>query len=502
MGRVLECRRNQEASLTSEASAAVLVPDVATMPLGMSWNAAGLIYSDGGRIWHVPPGGQPTAVTTLEGNERGHILPSWLPDGKAFFYTVRRRVTTWGNEQTVIQTLRTGQRQDLLTDGLDVRYAAGALLFMRRGTLFAVAFDVSRRQVRGEPVAVLSRVSQAVRGLNSVSFTGAGQFAVSPDGSLAYVQGAIPPFSQSRVVTVDLKGHITPAPLPSGPYRGFLRLSPDGGQLVTLVDGLAEVSLLTIDLHRGAQNTLTRQDEFWWPVWMRDSRRIVALRHSDAGQDVVIQSADGSRPPEHIVDGPFDPASASPDGRYVLGRKNADVWVLDRSGPQPRLRPLVESPLDERCPVFSPDGRWFAYGSVDGDHSEIYVQAFPGPGERAQVSVDRGSNVAWNPNGRELFFVRRAGEAAGDGNGVRLQMLAARVENGVPTGSPRVLFEYRREESPGFSCSPLNCFDVAPDGKSFYVLQPPPLTPAAPVKQVHFVTNWMREVNARLRPAR
>jgi hypothetical protein len=120
------------------------------------------------------------------------------------------------------------------------------------------------------------------------------------------------------------------------------------------------------------------------------------------------------------------------------------------------------------------------------------------------VSVNRGSNVAWNPNGRELFFVRRADTvgAQSGSEGRPMQMLAARVENGIPVGSPRVLFEFRLEDLPGLACFPLRCFDVAPDGKSFYVLQPPPMSPAAPVQHVHLVTNWMREVNARLRPAR
>ena len=482
----------------------VVVPDVELMPAGMSWHAAGLLYSDRGQIWRVPASGPPVAATVLQGTERGHVLPAWLPDGKAFLYTVRRRSWTWGNDQTVVQTLATGRRRILLENGVDARYASGSLLFMRMGTVFAAPFDLSRLELSAEPQAVLSGVSQALRGLNTTLNTGAGQFAVSSDGSLAYLPGDLLPFDQSRVVTVDLQGRVTPVPVPAGTYSGYLRLSPDGQRLLGVGVSLSETSPVVIDRNRATLTTLTRRDEFWWPIWTPDSNSVVSGRISEQGRAVVIQPADGRAPPEPIADSGFAPASVSPDGRYILGLKNGDVWVLDRTGREPRLRPVLESSLEERSPVFSPDGRWFAYVVVESDPGQVYVQPFPDAGPRRQVSVDRGSNVAWNPNGRELFFVRlinvvaaQAGREPG-----RMQMLAARIDNGIPIGAPRVLFEFAQTDLPNFSCVPLRCYDVTPDGKGFLLVQAPPLTPAAPARTVTLVLNWLGEVNARFRTAR
>jgi serine/threonine-protein kinase len=493
----------RKVSLTGGASG-VLVPNVKLMPAGMSWNAAGLLYSDRGQIWHLPPSGQPIPVLTSEGREYRYSLPSWLPDGRAFLYTARRREWTWGNDQTMVHTLSTGQRRVVLRDGVDARYVSGSLIFLRLGTAFAAPFDLSRLELRGEPLAVLTGVSQALRGMNTSLDTGAGQFAVSPDGSLAYVQGGLLPADQSRIVMVDLQGRVTPLSVPPGTYTGSLRLSPDGRQLLTLSAGLSEVSPLVIDLSRGALTTLAQLNEHWWPTWTADSKSVVSLRISDDDRAVVIQSADGRGPPERIADGAFVPASSSPDNRYILGIKNQDVWVFDRRGPEPRLRPVVESPLEERWPVFSPDGRWLAYGIVESDHGQIYVRGFPGAGPRAQISVDRGSNVAWNPNGRELFFVRtvNTAEALAGREQLRLQMLAAHIEDGVPIGVPRVLFEFAQADLPNFSCLPLRCFDVAPNGRGFYLVQAPRLAAPARAGHVHLVLNWMREVHARFRQAR
>lgn len=38
--------------------------------------------------------------------------------------------------------------------------------------------------------------------------------------------------------------------------------------------------------------------------------------------------------------------------------------------------------------VFSPDGRWLAYGSDASGRDEVYVRPYPGPGPARQVSVE------------------------------------------------------------------------------------------------------------------
>ena len=67
--------------------------------------------------------------------------------------------------------------------------------------------------------------------------------------------------------------------------------------------------------------------------------------------------------------------------------------------------PFVQTPFDESQAVFSPDGRWVAYQSNEGGPMEIYVQPFPGPGGKRQISNVGGGSPRWRRDGRELFYL-------------------------------------------------------------------------------------------------
>ena len=54
--------------------------------------------------------------------------------------------------------------------------------------------------------------------------------------------------------------------------------------------------------------------------------------------------------------------------------------------------------------IFSPNGKWIAYRSGDGPTGEVFVQPFPGPGGRWQISSGSGMFPQWSPDGRRLFF--------------------------------------------------------------------------------------------------
>jgi hypothetical protein len=77
----------------------------------------------------------------------------------------------------------------------------------------------------------------------------------------------------------------------------------------------------------------------------------------------------------------------------------------------------------------SPDGRWLAYASDDTGQSELYVQPFPRPGPKVQVSHRGATTAWWKKDGTQILFL-----------GTDLRTLwRADVERGTPfrAGAPR-----------------------------------------------------------------
>ena len=69
-----------------------------------------------------------------------------------------------------------------------------------------------------------------------------------------------------------------------------------------------------------------------------------------------------------------------------------------------KAQPFLQTPFNEGGADFSPDGHWLAYVSDESGRHEIYVQPYPGPGGKWQISTEGGTEPVWNRNGRELFF--------------------------------------------------------------------------------------------------
>src|SRR5260370_27961240 len=53
-----------------------------------------------------------------------------------------------------------------------------------------------------------------------------------------------------------------------------------------------------------------------------------------------------------------------------------------------------------------PDGRWLAYFSIEsGSVGEVYVQSFPNPSARWQISTAGGHSPRWRRDGKEIFYL-------------------------------------------------------------------------------------------------
>src|SRR5207245_9429154 len=123
----------------------------------------------------------------------------------------------------------------------------------------------------------------------------------------------------------------------------------------------------------------------------------------------------------------------STDGRFIVYSSwsadtngIADLWVLPLSGDR-KPYPFLRTPFHKTQAQVSPNGRWLAYTSYESGKDEVYVESFPLPGNKRQISTDGGVMPRWRRDGTELFYL------AGD---QYLMALPVKGETVLETGRP------------------------------------------------------------------
>jgi eukaryotic-like serine/threonine-protein kinase len=479
----------------------VAICDVSSGVLfGTSWGSGDrIVYANAQGVWMVSAaGGSPTLITKTDPDksEAGQILPHVLPGGKAMLYTVVASDTDWEHTSVVVQSLETSERRTLIQGGADARYvSSGHLLYMKTGTLTAVPFDAERLVLRGTPVAMLDNVMQATGAYNLDDETRAGQFAVSTSGTLAYLAGGVFSAQQNELAWVDRKGASTVLPISSGGYFAP-RVSPDGKRVAyTAARGRSNgLDIWVYDIERQNSTRLTFQGTNVWPVWAPDGKSLVFSTLISRIPNLARIRADGSGAPERLMTSQHSqtPAAWSPSGDELAFLEDHEgvnqIWVLSMGG-NARAKPFLQTPYSLTYPAFSPDGRWIAYVSPESGSPEVYVQPYPGPGEKIRISTSGGLAPIWARGQRELFYVRPSGYPT-----IEMMMVESDTTHGFRSSRPRLLFDGQY----GFTF-PMGSYDIVPDGQRFIVIKIG--TPEPPVTQLHLILNWTDELK-RLAPAK
>jgi serine/threonine-protein kinase len=472
---------------------------------GASWGPKNTIVFAGqrGGLFQVSAaGGTPRAITTLDttNGEVSHRLPHVLPGGNAVIFTVTHHfLPRWGDAELAVVSMATGERKGL-GHGADARYMpSGYLVFMQAGTLVAAPFDLARLAMTGGAVSAVSDVMQAGRTTTGGIDTGAGQFAVSSSGTLAYVSGGLSADAERNLVWVDRRGASRPIALPLGPYFAPM-LSPNGQRILLWTQG-DDRNVWIDDIERGALTRVTSEGRNSRAIWTPDGSR-VAFAGTTAGSDNLWwKAADRSGAADRLTSSPNIqmPGSFSPDGKTLAFLELSpttgyDVWTLSLGG-DPRPHPIVQTQFNETYAEFSPDGHWLAYVSDESGRDEVYVQPYPGPGPRTRISSDGGSQPAWARKGHELFYTDYISTEAGGGQ-LSFKMMAVPV-NLTPTLSVGL----QRELFKGFfvGSAITRGYDVTADGQRFLMAQTRERPPTR-VTQIALIQNWSEELLTRVPP--
>jgi serine/threonine-protein kinase len=226
--------------------------------MGGSWGEDGTIVAalnlSGGLSRFPADGGAPAPLTELD-REHGEVTHRWpqiLPGGKTVLFTANKSGYS-GFDDASIEVMYLGDRhkKTLMRGSTYGRYLpSGHLLYVNRGTLFAVPFDLGALEVRGAPTAVLNQVAYS-------SINGDASFEGSQTGTLVYESGG----ARGGSVTVQWleSDGKTRALLPKPGDYGRPSLSPHGRRLAIEVREGSDQDIWVYDLGRDTITPITRR---------------------------------------------------------------------------------------------------------------------------------------------------------------------------------------------------------------------------------------------------
>lgn len=430
-------------------------------PIQAWWTPGDLIYfseAAGRRISRVPAdgGAGPTRITDGTALRQGFhdgFFSDVLPDGRTFLATRYPRSISAEFGEIVAVSTDTDEARPLIRFGYGAQFVPPRyVVFGRGGSLLAVRFDPERLEVEAEEVVL-------ARGVSMNSLWNQVYAAVTSHGLVAYVGGG--DLGVGRLGWVRRDGIVESLDAPPRIY-GTLDIDPNGRRLAVTVADVTDY-IWVYDFERREGRRLAGTPSYSLPLLNPDGRTI-ALTSFDGQtfKGVVQRLEEGTEPTDVLPEPGGTPESWSGDGLTLSFSRGGRIGFVSPG------QGTTTTSIEGIWSSLSPDGRWFAYTSVN--QQEVWVASYPDATIRRRIS-DNGKETVWCGCG-DLFY--RWGS----------RWFSTRVStNGhVRWDPPRQAFETDFVDTPGVS------YDVSPDGRRLLVVKP--VEPAVQTKIHLVVTNW------------
>jgi len=286
-------------------------------------NGGGISWGPDGYIVFTLTGTQNAVLMRVHenGGKAAPLLPApldadtrWpfvIDGGRAVIFSSALAGQNFDQGSIQLFDLETKETKVLLTgSGASAQITAdGHLIFARAGSLMAAPFDAKRREVRGQPVSV-------VNGIAYDAASGAGQWSVADNGTLAFILGSV---ANRRLMWVGAGGQSVAAHPTTGDYYDP-RLSPSGDAVAAelLADG---DDIWAFDLKRQVREIVSSpKGEDETPAWSPDGQRVAWTTGADDARVIIERRADGSGDPKELWHGQrhVHVLQYTPDGRSLL----------------------------------------------------------------------------------------------------------------------------------------------------------------------------------------
>lgn len=373
------------------------------------------------RLWQVSANGGAASALPLPMASAGMLSP----DGKAIAYTPQEqgfsfnhtRYTAWGNyrgglagavwitEWNGLKTTKVPQ-----AGGADFSpvWLNGQVYFLsgRKGPISIYRFDPAGGQT--------SLVWQN-RGSDIRSLATDGKALVFDRLGTLYT---LTPGEEPKAVSIDLDGDmpdVRPRVASVGGEVRAVAVSPTG--LRAAVEAHGEI--LTLPVKEGVVRTITATPGTMerTPVWSPDGQSIAYF--SDEGGlyqlHVAAQQGAGKAVRKYALAPEaayyFEPLW-SPDGKRIAFQDNRlNTWILELA----TGKLVAAGPADEyggfalpaRGMAWSPDGQWFVYARISGNHFPVLMLHDVATGKATQITdaMAMAADPSFSPDGKYLYFL-------------------------------------------------------------------------------------------------